>query len=335
MNLINCVEYAVTNDSKNTLFIMPDSCIREGQIKELLSNPVYSSVFEKVIFCYKTRYRILNFFGMFLSLLRLRLMSTVFEFNEIITGNYRNYGARLSFTLQRRRHHDCKLIVCDDGLATIMIGNERINEMQSRRPYMFIPNRLEDVLVKRKPQLFIPDQVTFFTSYTFDILNTDSLIKNEYNYLKNHLDCFEVNDVLFRSGALFIGQPLYTKGYVSVEKYRSKLLQYAHTVNERIIYYAHPEENEKQWKTLGISDKYVFVNNILPFEIIAALLPAGCHVASFFSSVLMNLRTMNKDLIPECVVFKQIDLSDKADYVSLIKCYNSYKSENVLFYEFD
>ena len=86
---------------------------------------------------------------------------------------------------------------------------------------------------------------------------------------------------------------------------------------------------------LGVGDTYIFIDNFLPFEIIASILPRGCRVVSFFSSVLMNLHIMNESLKPECISFSREQLLKQSKYTVLEGCYNCYKSENVKFYEFD
>lgn len=335
MNLINCVEYLSSIEGKHHLCVLPDSTIREKQIMNLIHNESYSHIFDRVCCCHRTQVRLIDSIILAIFLFRIRILSFFADYDYVVTGNYRNYGARLMYRIQKWRNKNCTFIVCDDGLATKVIESNRLIELETGRPYMFYPSRIERYLSRTNNKGFIPGKIVYFTSYNIAVYNQDIIIKNNYNYLKHHLDCFKVDHSLFNTRALVIGQPLYNKDYISPAIYKEKLLKYADTVDGKIVYYAHPEENENDWNKLKITDRYIYVNNFIPFEIVASMLAAGCRVASFFSSVLINLPKMNKDLRPECIVFRKEELSTKANYSSIQSCYDSYRSMNINFYEFN
>lgn len=334
MNLINCVEYLNTIEGKHYLYVLPDSSRREKQIMNLVNNGSYSQIFDKVHCCHKTGKRLLDSVILAIFLFRIRVLSLFCDYGIVITGNYRNYGARLMFQIQEQKNNNCFFVVCDDGLATKVIESERLIEYKTGKPYVFYPNRIERYLSRINKTKIIPDKIVYFTSYDISAYNQDTIIKNNYNYLKQHLEGFNIDYNLFNTSAMVIGQPLYSKDYILPVKYKEKLQKYADTVEGKIVYYAHPEENENDWKKLMVSERYIYVNNFIPFEIVAAMLPSGCRIASFFSSVLINLSEMNKDLRPECIVFRKEDFSAKANYSSIVSCYDSYRSMNVRFYEF-
>lgn len=335
INFINCVEYLNTINGDNTLFLMADTPARQKQIELLLNNPAYSYVFRKVVKCPMSGIKLIDFSLTICYLLLLRLISKLNNYSFVITGNYKNYGARLAFLLQRKKQSGCELIVCDDGLATSVIAKSRIEELKTNKPFMFCAYKLLLYVHRKDLEFFIPQKITYYTSYNITTVNHDRIIKNEYSYIKTHLSDFNIENDVFNCNAILLGQPLYCKGYVSSECYRNKLFQYYKTVGSRIIYYAHPEENEKLWRELRVGDIYTYVNNFLPFEIIASILPRGCRVASFFSSVLMNLHIMDESLQPECITFSKEQLLNQSNYTALEGCYNCYKSENVKFYKFD
>lgn len=145
---------------------------------------------------------------------------------------------------------------------------------------------------------------------------------------------FNVNVNQFDCSAIFLGQPLYSKDYITAECYSNKLKQYATTLTDNIVYYSHPEETEEKWAELGVGEHYKYVQNFIPFEIIAALLPKGCRVAGFMSSALMNLNAMNDTLCGECIRLKEDELIDKEPYARLKVTYDYYAANNIKFYEF-
>ena len=71
MNLINCVEYLSTIKGEHALFLMADSPVRYKQIKTLLKNPAYSTVFNKIYSCPKTKNRIVDFILFFTLFMKL------------------------------------------------------------------------------------------------------------------------------------------------------------------------------------------------------------------------------------------------------------------------
>lgn len=335
MNLINCVEYLSTIKGEHALFLMADTRARYQQINSILNNSAYSKVFEKIYRCPITNNRLIDFILYFVYLLRLHIISFFNSYDFVVTGNYKKYAARLLFSRQSNQNENCKLIVCDDGLATTEIAKSRIIEMQNKEPIIFWENRVLKYIHKRDESRLIPDSITFYTTYSFPVGDHDSIIKNKYKFIKTHLSSFNIDEESFNCKSILLGQPLYCKQYTTKDCYINKLVSYSKTVGERIVYYAHPEEKEDIWNELGLNDYYRYINNFLPFEIIAAILPQGCRVASFFSSVLMNLHLMNETLIPECITFNKEQLLDPSKFSALEECYQCFKEENVKFYEFD
>lgn len=334
MNLINCVEFLCRIEGEHTFFFMADTPKRSQQIKNLLNIPAYSNFFHRIIYCPKTNNRILNFLLTLFYLIRIRWISLYAKYDKVITGNYRIYVSRLLYKLQCDKNDKCEYVVCDDGLATSVIAKARIEEINNRNPYIFPPNQLIKFIHRNNINNYIPEKIIFYTIYNLTISGNDIKITNNYQYIKEHLIDFNVDKNTFNCKAIVLGQPLYDKNYISKECYSHKLIQYSKTVQGKIIYYAHPEENLEHWSSLGLEDFY-YVNNFLPFEIIAALLPQGCRVVSFFSSVLMNLKIMNESLIPECIPLTENELLDKSNFVNLKENYICYKKENVRFIEFD
>lgn len=335
MNLINCVEFLHNIQGHHTLFILVDSKIRRNQLMNLLNNPVYAKIFNKIVIRPNTNYRLINFFLTCCYLMILRFISKKNNYDAVVTGNYRNYAARLIYKLQKNKVESCKLIVCDDGLATAVIAKERLIELNTGKPYLFIPNRIVKVVNKKRVRGFIPQRITYYTTYNIPLAECDRIIRNNYHYIKNNLDKFNVDKHILECSVVMLGQPLYSKNYIRPEKYSSLMKKYSETIKGTAVYYAHPEESYKVWEKLKMQTRYIYVDNFIPFEIIAAMLPSGCRVVGFMTSVLMNLKEMNDNLRGECILISEEDLINKSVYKSLLLTYQHYRAQNIKFYEFN
>lgn len=332
MNLINCVEYLSTIKSQNILIVDSASCARKKQMKAFLRTPIYARMFEKIIYRNNSNNRFLEAIFTSIYHIKLFILSRVVHVDKIISGNYLCCGSRLLYSYLPK---DTKYIACDDGTGTIEVATQRISEYDTQNPLMYIPNRLLKKIIHRNPTRYIPQSITFFTNYSITPNGKDVVIRHGYTFLKQHLQDFNVDASLFSKNVIVLGEPLYFKNFVTQECYAKKLKLYAGTVEGTVLYYAHPEETKFKWDGLQVHDKYVYVDNFLPFEIIAALLQPNCRVAAFMCSALMNIREVNDQLIPECIRFKRDEVLPKFNYDYAEKLYDNYKSIGVTFYEFD
>ena len=332
MNLINCIEYVSTIEGNHCLVVDSASRARKKQMQSLLKIPAYAYVYDKILFRSNRDSRLFDFFNTLIYHIKLFIISKIKHFDLVVSGNYLCFGSRLFCSFLSK---SASYIACDDGTGTITVAKERVEEVTMKRPMMYIPNRFIKKVITVNPQRFIPNQITFFTNYQIEPNGRDSIIKHNYSYLKEHLSEFNVDTDIFNCETIVLGEPLYFKGFVTRECYVRKLIMYAQTAKVPILYYAHPEETFAKWAVLKLQEQYKYVDNFLPFEIIAALLPDNCRVATFISSVLMNIKVVNSKVIPECISFKKDEVLPPFNYDNVLSLYHHYERIGVKFYEFD
>lgn len=332
MNLINCVEYVSSKKGSHILFVDSVSSSRKKQMLYLLQTPSYSKIFQKVYCRANSDYRILDFLFTLYYYFELFVLSRIMRFEEIVSGNYLCCGSRLFFAFSS---NNVKYIACDDGTGTIAVAKQRPEEGKMAKPLMYLPNRLLKIIVCHNKMKFIPKTITFFTNYSIESNGKDEIIKHDYCYLKQHLNDFNIDSTILKSNTIVLGEPLYFKNFTTKECYAQKLKQYAETAKSPIVYYAHPEETISKWADLEVQERYKYIDNFLPFEIIAVLLPDKCRIATFISSVLMNIRMINDKLEPECICFKKEEVLPQFSYDNVLMLYKHYASLGVKFYEFN
>lgn len=307
LQLINCAEYIkAQGEHNNVLVVYASSKRRIAQIKALIANKTYDGIFEKIVYLREFSNRYLNVFNVILNIIRLYLIS-IGKTKCCIAGNYLMASHR--FLIARFNKRDVKVVLVDDGLTTTEVAKWRPIELKEGIVHMFngsFTTRLFYLPVRR---YCVPKKVQYFTVYDVNVSSIgDEYIRCDYEYLKSHIQNFEINSEVFSGECFFISQPLY-KSIITKHSYCSYLNEFAKLTDKKdIIYIPHPsEDNFEQEIIPSLAKKYRVIKTSLPFEIIASIIKPGASVFTFYSSVIVNLMEMRKDLELVAIYLSEID----------------------------
>lgn len=307
LQLINCVEYVKTQEeSDNLLIVYSFSKRRMKQIKELIDNKTYNSVFRKVIYLREISNRYLNVFNVIFIIVRLYLIC-LRKVKCCIAGNYLIASHR--FLIARYYKRDVKVVLVDDGLTTTEVAKWRPIELKEGVVHMFNGSFTTRLFYLPVRMSCVPKNVQYFTVYDVNVSSIgDEYIRCDYKYLKAHINNFEINPEVFLGDCFFIGQPLY-KDIISKQSYCLYLNKFAKLTDKKhLLYIPHPAEDRFEQDVLPFLDnKYIVVKTSLPFEILASIIKPGASVLTFYSSVIVNLLEMRKDLDLSAIYLTEID----------------------------
>jgi len=181
-----------------------------------------------------------------------------------------------------------KTILLDDGSATIQISRERregVNYMLSwtvnKKIKLFAKIFFQRLLSEEKESL------CFFTAFDVSPGEKDTLVKNNYDYIRNVNQALEQDDVVY-----FLGSPLSEAGIMQQADYLECLQKVKHCFgDQKLIYVAHRREKKGNLDEIG---KLLDIEVVLfdfPIEYqIAVIGPRPKILASFISSALDNCR---------------------------------------------
>lgn len=319
LQLINALEakyYYKLDDSDCVLIIMADgksypqmmalarsqnewkNILLLNRVPLLFSNPWH---IEKINYDELDVLRKTIFRGTFYNIWRLnRLVHSIDYIDNVFMGC--NNSIYMRHFVNSLKHNNT--ILLDDGAATIDIARKRRDGLDRE-----VPVKLYKKLKINLKRFFLrlndyqPDKVTFFTVYDIDVFGNDSLIKNNFNYIREKSLTSNVLDVIF-----FVGSPLSETGFMSEENYIKHLIKVKeYFVGNKIIYVAHRRENEKKLekirKKLGVDVK--MFDYPLEYQI-AVIGQKPKILAAFVTSVLENMRLiMGEELM--MISFKLID----------------------------
>lgn len=335
MNFINCVEYISKINGYHVLAVATTSTIRNKQLKSIIEKTVFKNIFNKIIYRNNSNIKILDMIYQFVFLFKLFALVSRQTIDECVLGFYKCCDGRFAYLWSSNYNSKCKLVACDDGTGTLLTVQERQKEILNNNPFIFYGNRVLKWYINTKRKRFIPSSIHYFTIYKIAVASVDTISWNTYSFIKSNLDAFEIPKNILSRRLLFLGEPLYNGGFLKegVYPHYIQLLSQQYD-GARILYYAHPEERISDWKRLGLNC-CDFVVNSLPFEIIAALLPEGCIVVSYISSVMTNLHLFNDKLIGFCLCIDKNDLEESLQYDIWYKTLQSFESVGVKLVKFN
>ncbi|WP_348799457.1 hypothetical protein [Flavobacterium adhaerens] len=176
-----------------------------------------------------------------------------------------------------------KLIILDDGTATIDIMKDYLNVDKKRKLKFFLKKYLFDFKLNKN------NDVEFFSIYSNLLLN-HKIIHNSYQYFREETIARSINE----NKVIFLGSCIVELRAIEQDKYflyLSKIKEYFS--NKEIIYIPHRRESElklelienemniKIEKTASIIELYLIKTKNLPFA-----------VTGFFCSALLNLNIL-------------------------------------------
>lgn len=238
--------------------------------------------------------QILEWFLMFDQFLKRRradkmARGILYPVNNLVLGNYqRNYDQHMRHFANILPHE--RVILLDVGTDTVRINTDRKLDSICKNNDIISNKTITALKSHIKNKFFAWDvkgvpSVMFFTAYNIELFGKDSVVKNDYNYLKSLVKQSKCSSKVF-----FIGQPLVEQGYVSPDTFKKFLLLIKNYFDSfEIFYVPHPRELESQQKIVR-EIGFEIAKHIAPIEYALAssgFVP-GC-ISSFFSSALENL----------------------------------------------
>jgi Fe-S-cluster formation regulator IscX/YfhJ len=242
-----------------------------------------------------------------------RMAHNVGPVDNLFLGNYRrDYDCHMRHIANRLRFN--RLFVLDVGTDILRVNMDRkCDYMSASTPIKATSqNVLKRIKAGIKRAMLDWDThgvsaLTFFTSYDLMPYGQDSVVRNEYAYLKS-----VVADAIATNEVLFVGQPLVDQGYITSETFRASISRIRDFFDGKVlIYIPHPRESEAQLeviRTLGL----VIKRFSAPFEHAVTFSGRRPHcIAAFFSSALENSAAIFGDTLvvrafrlPEAVLKK-------------------------------
>lgn len=296
LQLLNAAEYLCgKSDFKASLILYANSTNRINQMRKLLSVPYINTLFHKKIeLLAGTRRSFKEVIRSFLVLYRIkRYVLLMNECDECIIGHYLFNTHRYLASQIHKKFPLSRIIVVDDGMATIE-GNEiRKKELFTLRPFVY-GNRFILRYFQICKSFYIPKSITYFSVYKLGIANVDRLLENTYCILKRHTRDF-VNEVDFsKADIIILGQPLIQQCRMEKDVYvRYIYLICEHYPQMNIMYYPHPEENIDLIKSDVTS--ITFLNNVYSVELLTSAIASSVVVIGWYSSALINIKRINPE----------------------------------------
>lgn len=257
---------------------------------------------------------------------RLNRISKAISEAEYIFIGYARYIYMRHFVNVTPHKNVCLL---DDGNATIQDASDRSDgETKSNRKSIKY-----DIKTSLKKKLLGVDNaesesLLFFTMYDVMAGPKDSVVKNEYSYIRSKLkNDEETNDVYFLGGPLpganIISKESYIDHLTRVKKYFS---------DKKIIYVAHRRESQSFLNELSEELDLEVVLFDYPVEYQFAMLgPRPKIMASFVSSALDSCRSIFKDKMK--IISFRLDLEGslaRGEFEKIYKNFESNSNENFL-----
>jgi len=254
----------------------------------------------------------------FLYVWRLNKISRYLKEVDYIFVGYARYVYMKHF-VNVTRHN--KLVLLDDGHATILLAKERNDKQKLVRQKQQYKHKIKCFLKKSIQGLNDNDyeKLEYFTIYDVITNNKDSVAKHNYLYLRKSLGRSNTSNEVY-----FVGSPISEIGILSQSDYLKHLKRVKQFyVDYKLVYIAHRRENplylEEITRELGID----VVHFEYPIEYqMLAVGPRPRILASFISSALDSCSLIFEDEI-EIISFK-IELQDCIDKEEIENIYDAY-----------
>lgn len=282
LQIINAIEYvhhAKLERQKNTLIVYNDDKFVRSEVQSVIS---YFN-WNKIIFLPNTFFLNINnghirflFFSIY-NAFRIRLMS--FKDTSIIGNDLNPY-----FRYATKSKGLKEIVFIDDGTGTVhYTGSNPYDTMigvKARLLYRLLNIRHHKVV----PNLFF---CAFnLENYSPDPVANQKYIKHSFDYFSSLATNKSKKDVIY-----FIGDPLVTRGYLTLEKYLFIIEEVKRKFNKEIIYIPRFFEDEE---IVNEVSKIVRVQrNDVPFELFimkSEYLPTG--IIGFHSSAIFNVHSI-------------------------------------------
>lgn len=311
IQLINVIEAIQHFECQDNYLVIGQFNIRLDRIhkiEKMLEEPTFKQHFKKIIHLplYLSNKNPLRFMGYILAYIKfffLILFSKKFDccFFGVVT----DIIVKPVVYLTHYKNRNCMLCVIDEGVRVMADANDRVqNEsqllLQQKKKIGLLHGFF--LAISRK---WIYPALTYFSIYPLPLLEHDILIKNQYDFLRNHpLDLIKLE----KNSIVIVGQPCAELKITTLEVYKRIVLQFISQHPDCQIYYApHPIETDcYQW----MPDQVTLLKTKYPLELLIISNTVKTLIG-FNSTVLFNCAVMGI-----CQEIYSVSL-DKTDYLTL------------------
>lgn len=207
------------------------------------------------------------------------------QVDRLVVGNlFNQYMQHVAI-----RVHYSELVAVDDGTDTLRVATlrQKVVDIPKESPPIGLIQSIKQLVNRRYVDWDArqPQTVTFFTAYDLAVSTKDRLIKNDYRWLRKHVNGFNSNGQVY-----FLGQPLVEDGYLEESTYLEYLNKIVGYFDKKPVLYI-PHKRESNRTVMLVEHKVGLATRSFggPIEVILAL-DNECPdvLASFFCSALEN-----------------------------------------------
>jgi hypothetical protein len=249
-----------------------------------------------------------------------RIARRVHRPDRVVLGNYgmiymRHFANRVGSS---------EILLLDDGTATLGFNQER-KRLSTGEPRSDGKQARRQRIRKRLGFDSSPlAKVTYFTTYDFDVVHPDSIIKNSYTFLRGLAASHAALDEVF-----FCGQPLVEDGLLTMDSFLAQVRRVkAHYGNANLVYLPHKRERSEKVSILQSELRLALRSFDVPIEYqMSARGTRPKILASFFSSALENSRIIFGPLLSiQCFRIEPTDFLYRQEEIASIYTHFAGKS---------
>lgn len=296
MQLLNCIELVSKYDKKvDLLIVICHSRSRREQLEKLLKIEDLRKFITEIKYIILKKEGISSLTSQISCKFQLGKLAKLYKYDECIIGN--NFPTQNRFFIYKvmKNNPNCKLFVCDDGLATLSSYKNRLLQLKGvKNAYPKNSRALEIVYMFSGVDNYVPKIFNYFTVYNLEDNFVDKYIQNTYEYLRSHLRSFYSDGDFSNYSVIILGLPMIQYNILdknSFNKYIRNILNLS--PNHKALYIMHPQETiDEQDFDVDIIGQIKAVKLDYPVETLLSVLDNKI-IYGFYTSALVNLKYMN------------------------------------------
>lgn len=257
-------------------------------------------------------------------------------YSNCIIGHYMSSTSRHLLRMFSKTYNSDNLYVVDDGTASLLIDEKRREELADRLPFkrFSIEGRLLRLYMIKKQDEYIPKRIKFYTVFNLKGNKYDTIIFNKYSYLRDNICSIPIDENLRLVDVVILGQPLCKFNVLGKTQYIRYIKNVMTTYKDKkVVYFPHPDEDNKQLLSYGLGNMQVVDNNY-SIEIVSLFLTRCTTYIGFYTSALTTLKLFNPELNVYSIKINRNDLSEE-NFQVINRCYKSFVEENIKFLEYN
>lgn len=328
IELINQLHY---ND--NYLIVNAKTKFRDEKIKELLLSPAYKNFFARTYKTYVNTF-LGRFFEDFYIKAIIFFLSKRKIFDVSIIGNMKFIEHRYVWYRSYLRNPQVSLFIVDDGIVMCSYPKIRTEEVLNHRisSDCVLSGRIISILYHSKSfRSFVPTSITFFTIFSLFIREDDRIKLNDYRYIRKHISDFGLDYKYDNKDIIVLGQPLVKMGLLTKDRYNQYLSYIYENFKpiDKLLYFAHPAEDENSSISEENRKKLIYLQNKLPFELIAMILSYNIKIVGFYTSVLANLYVIRPDFDVYCMYIDECEYISHSDFILVKNAFDYIRNSHI------